>query len=132
MISIFFWLKIWMFFCLGLFCIYLIFRFFEYIDQILWIKEIKKKHLLIKKHKKFRKKYGEKVSYIKFKEIIEKMDFKSLAERPAWFELFEHEKIVFFEIPWGEIYCECTNDEYNELIQDIGKQQGQPSRLETS
>jgi len=119
MISNLFWLKMWILFCLSLFCVYLIFRFFEHIQQVLWIKEIEKKQLLIKRNKKFKKKYGEKVSYANFKDIIKKLDFKCLAERPAWFELFEQEKVIFFEIPWGEMYCECTNDEYKELIQNI-------------
>ena len=115
-----FWLKIWLVFCFGLFCIYIMFRLFEYFRQGLWIKKIKKSHLLIKRSGKFNKKYGEKVSYSEFQEFINKVDFGPLPERPAWFELFECEKIVFFEIPWGEVYCKCNDDyEYNELIKIV-------------
>lgn len=112
-------LKLWLISCFSLFCIYLLIKFIEFITGILWVKEIKKKHLLIRRNKKFNKKYGNKVLYSEFREIINAANFKELAERPAWFELFDNEKIVFFEIPWGEVYCECNNAQYSVLVRDI-------------
>lgn len=116
-----FWFKNWLFFCIGLFLLYFLIKFFEQTTERKWISEIKKKHLVIERNYKFKKRDLNKISCSEMESIVSDSDFKKLAERPAWFELFEKEKIVFFEVPWGEVYCECHDTEYNELVGYIRK-----------
>lgn len=116
-----YWLKNWLVFCSSLFVVYIIYRIFVWFIGIMWIRKIRKKNLIIRKSGKFNKNYKNKISYSKMKEIINGTDFRGIAERPAWFELFDAEKILFFAVPWGEIYCECTEDQYKELIEVVKK-----------
>lgn len=82
-------------------------------------KKKKRSLIIIKKSKRFNSKQTNKVSPDKFKEYINGIDIKYLQERPGWFELYEDEKIVFLNVPWGEAYCQCNADEYKELTSYI-------------
>lgn len=124
------WLLNWLFFCLCLLFLYFFLKFFVWLNDIKWVKKTKEKHLLIERSCKFNKKHVNKISCSKMKENISNSDFKKLAIRPAWFELFEKEKIVFFEVPWGEVYCECSENDYNELV-DYLKKKVEESRQKT-
>ncbi len=116
------WFKKLLLLSLIFFLLYSILKFVERLRGIIWIKKIKHNHLLIKRYNKFNKRHANKISFNEIKKVIDDSDFTKLAERPAWFELFEEDKIISFEIPWGEVYCECIdNEEYRKLSDYIEK-----------
>jgi len=75
--------------------------------------------LVITKINKFNLKYKNECSAAKIKEYINAIQIKYWQERPGWVELYENEKIVFLNIPWGESYCHCNAEEYKELTEFI-------------
>lgn len=87
--------------------------------MVVWRRKIKKNHLLIKRYGKFNKKYVNKIQCNEMENLIYTSDFNNLIKRPAWFELFDDDKIIYFEIPWGEVYCQGSFQEYENLIEII-------------
>lgn len=113
------WLIYWLFFCLGLFVVYLFLNILDKFRENRWKRFIRESHLLIKKRGKFNKKYCNKIQITEMKDMIDVVNFNDLIARTAWFELFDEERILFFEIPWGEVYCQGSVEEYAELIKQI-------------
>jgi hypothetical protein len=77
--------------------------------------------IIVKKSKRFDPERRNKVSPDKLREYINSLpaNAKYLQVRHACFELYEDEKIIFLNHPWGESYCQCNVDEYKELASFI-------------
>ena len=60
------------------------------------------------------------IEFSKFDGIANKTTFSEIKTHLfscKQIELFPNELVVRLDIPWGELYCVCTNEEWNELYQ---------------
>ena len=76
--------------------------------------------LMLQRTRKFDTKMKNRVSVETLKEYAEKLDPQWLKTRLGWIELYDQERIVFLNVPWGESYCQCDEDaSYKELIETL-------------